>query len=808
MKQICPKKSFPPRSLCLKTKVANAIFFAFLSFGSFEPMAVAQEKKQAHTNRLVDQTSPYLLQHAHNPVQWYPWSDEAFAKAKLENKPIFLSVGYSTCYWCHVMEVESFEDEEVAAVINEHFIAIKVDREERPDIDEQYMLATQLIAKRGGWPNSVWLTPDGKPWMAGTYFPKQGFIQVLLQLADVWKNRRDEVNQQADTLTKATQRMSRPTMNEGIELTSQLTKQATDLLVSRFDPLLGGFGGAPKFPPHGTLQLLIQQFRETSDKSLLKPISVTLDAMWLGGIHDHIGGGFHRYSTDAEWLLPHFEKMLYDNAQLMQAYVDGYQITGNMRYSEAVADIHGWVKREMTSPEGAFYSALDSGEVGKEGEAYVWPVNRLKDLLGATDAAIFGEIYNFLSEGNFKEQSTGKRTETNIPHLKQSIETIAAKRGRSEQELAGSLAQMRNKMLVERQTWPQPRVDDKVLTSWNGLMIGSLAYAGRILHEPSYIESASRAADFILKNMVRDEVLLRTYRDGVAKIPGYLDDYAYFVQGLIELHRATGDPRWLDQATRLAKRMLSEFEDPENGGFFFTTASHEDLMLRTKHLGGGGNMPNPNGVVVQVLIQLDELTGEPIYRQSTKRTLESLSGLLAGQPHGVETLLVASSQYLTKTKSESPKTAPPIEQSRRVNAVTIRISPTRLTAKPGDAITIKVVLEIDEGWHLYGENPESEFLLASTVTVDASEQVAIGKMKSPQAQSKLDPILQQALSTYSGRIEFEVPLTIGSNAKPGKIPLSISVKTQACDKNRCLPPQSTSFALEIEVPSAGTDKTP
>jgi len=801
MNQLSHKNGFPPRSFLLRVRVTAAVFFAFHSFWSFDTMIFAQEKKHAHTNRLVDQTSPYLLQHAHNPVQWYPWGDEAFQKAKLENKPVFLSVGYSTCYWCHVMEVESFEDEEVAAVINQHFIAIKVDREERPDIDEQYMVATQLIAKRGGWPNSVWLTPDGKPWMAGTYFPKQGFIQVLEQLADVWKNRRDEVNQQADVLTKATQQMSRPAMNEGIELNPQLNKQATDLLVARFDPSLGGFGGAPKFPPHGTLQLLIRQFRETGDKSLLNPISITLDAMSLGGIHDHIGGGFHRYSTDAEWLLPHFEKMLYDNAQLMQAYVDGYQITGYQRYSDAVADIHGWVKREMTSPEGAFYSALDSGEVGKEGEAYVWPVNRLPSLLGATDAALFAEIYNFLPEGNFKEQSTGKRMETNIPHLTESIERIAAKRGQSEQELAFNLAQMRDKMLVERQTWPQPRVDDKVLTSWNGLMIGSLAYAGRVLQEPSYIESASRAADFILKNMLRDEVLLRTYRNGVAKIPGYLDDYAYFAQGLIELNRATGDPRWLDQAIRLTKRMLSEFEDRENGGFYFTSAAHEDLMLRTKHLGGGGNMPNPNGVVVQVLIQLDALTGDRAYRKSAKRTLESLSGLLAGQPHGVETLLVATSEYLASTKTESPKSASLMEQSRRVNAVTIRISPSRLTAKPGDAITLKVMLEIDEGWHLYGENPESEFLLASTVSVDASEQVAIGKMKSPQAQSKLDPILNKTLNTYSGPIEFEVPLTIRSSAKPGKIPLSISVKTQACDKNRCLPPQSTAFALELEIPS-------
>ncbi|MEO2014149.1 MAG: DUF255 domain-containing protein [Fuerstiella sp.] len=779
-----------------------------------EPEQMRQQQEHAHTNHLIGQTSPYLLQHAHNPVDWHPWGEEAFARAKRENKPIFLSVGYSTCYWCHVMEVESFEDAEVASIINKYFVAIKVDREERPDIDEQYMFATQLVTRRGGWPNSVWLTPDGKPWMAGTYFPRPQFIQVLKQLADVWQNRRDDVDRQADSFAKAVQKMSLPDVAEGVALTPQLIRQAVTQLVSRFDARHGGFGGAPRFPPHGTLRLLIWQYRVTGQESLLKPISATLDAMWLGGMHDHIGGGFHRYATDAEWLLPHFEKMLYDNAQLMRAYADGFQITGSERYRAAVADINRWVKREMTSPEGAFYSALDSGEVGKEGNAYVWPMNRLGDVLSGEDAALFAKVYNFQSRGNYKEESTGERSGTNIPHLKRPVEAIAGLTESTEHGLAHRLSEMRNQLLAERQTWPQPHKDDKVLTSWNGLMIGSLAYAGRLLDEPSYVEAASDAADFILDNMVRDDILLRTYRNGHAKLPGYLDDYVFFTQGLLELHLATGDSRWLNQADRFATTLVKDFEDNENGGFFFTTTAHEDLMVRSRHLSGGGNMPNPNGVAAQVLIQIAELTDDPAYQKSAKRLLESLSGFMADQPHSSEDLLIATSQYLADTKTESVgidnaatslMEAASGELSQRVTPLTFRVNGSSPGVQPGDEITITVAIDIDEGWHLYALNPQAEFLIPSTVTVAANEQFTIGKIKTPKSHSQMDSILKQTLNTYAGRIEFTIPVTISTHATIGKTTLLIEARTQACDMQRCLQPQTTTLRFPLQIKSKASD---
>ncbi|MEO2032005.1 MAG: DUF255 domain-containing protein [Planctomycetaceae bacterium] len=769
-----------------------------------------QDQAMAHTNHLIDQTSPYLLQHAHNPVNWYPWGDEAFAKAKQENKPVFLSVGYSTCYWCHVMEVESFEDAEVAAVINKYFIAIKVDREERPDIDEQYMLATQLVTQRGGWPNSVWLTPDGKPWMAGTYYPKPRFIQILEQLAEVWRDRREEVDQQADDLANAVERMSRSGEAKSVELTPELTQQGVDKLVSRFDPTHGGFGGVPRFPPHGTLQLLMQHYLVTGQKSLLKPISVTLDAMWLGGMHDHIGGGFHRYATDAEWLLPHFEKMLYDNAQLMRSYADAYQITANERYRDAVADINRWVKREMTSPDGAFYSALDSGEVGREGEAYVWPMNGLSDVLTPADATLFATVYNFQPEGNFRDESTGERTGTNIPHLDRTPETSDGQAAPPDLQQAERLAGIREKLLEERQKRPQPRKDDKILASWNGLMIGSLAHAGRLLDEPAYVEAAAAAADFILDHMVRGETLLRTYRNGNAKLPGYLDDYVFFTEGLIELYRATENSRWLDEADRFATKFVHDFEDQEQGGFFFTSADHEDLMVRSRHLGGGGNMPNPNGVAAQVLIQLARLKGKPAYRESAKRTLESLSGLMAAQPHSTEHLLIATSELLADSESSSVAGTQPVDFSseatdrglnKRAESVSILVTALPAGVQAGDRISIGVTLEIDDGWHLYGENPQTEFLVPSTVSVAPNERFTTEKIRTPIPQSETDPILNETVNIYTGRIEFVIPVTISAEAAPGTTDVQIQIRTQACDAQRCLQPQTTTFRLPLLIKS-------
>ncbi len=783
-----------------------------------------EQVNHKHINHLINETSPYLLQHAHNPVNWHPWGDEAFKKAKREDKPIFLSVGYSTCYWCHVMEKESFEDEEVAAILNEHFVAIKVDREERPDVDEQYMLATQLMTRRGGWPNSVWLTPEGKPWMAGTYFPKPQFMQALERLAKIWNERRDEVEQQADQIAQTIAQISSGGIQTGGQILSiELVNQAATQLVRRYDDRHGGFGPAPKFPPHGTLAVLIERYRRADDASQLKPITHTLDAMWLGGMHDHVGGGFHRYSTDQHWLLPHFEKMLYDNAQLMRHYVDGYKLAGHERYRHTVADIFRWVQREMTSPQGAFYSAIDSGEVGKEGETYVWHIDELRNVLGDADAELFAEVYNFEPGGNFTEEATGERPGTNIPHLDQPVRAIARQRGEDPDAFATRLEQMRQKLLARRQTWAQPHKDDKVLTSWNGLMIGALAYAGRQLNEPRYTEAASRAADFILRNMVRDDgTLLRTYRAGQAKQPGYLDDYAYFTRGLTELHRATGERRWLEQADRLAAVIVRDFQDEQTGGFFFTTEGHEDLLARSKHLGGGGNIPNANGVATQVLLDLAETTatGRPEYVQAAEKILKSIAGHMVQQPFGSETLIVAASEFLndppqaaeaTDAGQQKDQLTPAAltesdpDVSKRVEPVSIDVYASRLSVESGGSLELAVALTIDDGWYLYGPNPDIEFLIPTDVSVEADEALTIGEIERPKPHCKVDPILKKEVSTYTGRIWFRVPVTVKPDASAESPALTLKVKTQACDDSRCLPPKTTTLRLPLQVGSAASD---
>nr|WP_161501254.1 DUF255 domain-containing protein [Rhodopirellula sp. SM50] len=774
-----------------------ATVMALLALG--RPVST-QEPEHMHTNQLINETSPYLLQHAHNPVDWHPWGEEAFAKAKRENKPIFLSVGYSTCYWCHVMEVESFEDAEVAAVINQYFVAVKVDREERPDIDEQYMLATQMMTGRGGWPNSVWLTPDGKPWMAGTYFPKPTFISVLKQINEFWVNRRDDVNRQADALADAAKRSSTTAAIQAVPLSLQLVDQACAKLLGQFDAQNGGFGGAPKFPPHGTLALLIDQYQRTADKSLLKPITRTLDAMWLGGMHDHLGGGFHRYATDSDWLLPHFEKMLYDNAQLMRLYADGYQITGDERYRDAVEDIDRWVRREMTSPEGAFYSALDSGEVGKEGEAYVWTAEKINEVLGDEDAALYARVYNIVPEGNFLEESTGHKTGENIPHLKQPLEAIAQSHPLGKQGLIDRIEAMEDKLLRDRLTWPQPHKDDKILTSWNGLMIDALAHAGRVLDEPKYIESAAAAADFILESMIRDRKLLRTYRSGTAKLPGYLDDYVYFCKALLELHAATDQRRWLDEATGLADFMLAEFEDDADGGFFFTGDSHEALIVRSKNLGGGGNMPNANGIAAQLLIDLAELTGQTKYRDSAEKTLQSFSGVMAKQPHTTEHLLIGVSRYLATSAGDSEQAV--AGNTKRVDPITFTVDLSKSQVRPGEMLTVTVTLDIDDGWHLYATNPDAEFLIPTKVSVTSDAAITVGEVVAPKPESRTDPILKTELNTYAGKIKFKVPVTVDETEKSGTATFTVVVDSQACDQARCLQPEKTTFELGLEIGSS------
>jgi len=750
-------------------------------------------------NRLLHEKSPYLLQHAYNPVDWFPWGDEAFLKAKREDKPIFLSIGYSTCYWCHVMEKESFEDPDVAKLLNENFVAIKVDREERPDVDEQYMLATQLVTGGGGWPNTVWLTPDRKPWMAGTYFPQPQLISALRQLAQIWKTRRGEVDQQADSLAQAIAGAGQTPAAGPAALNSKLVDDAVRQVVARFDPRAGGTIGAPKFPPHGALALLVRQYRDTGDKDLLAPITTTLDAMWLGGMHDHIGGGFHRYSTDARWLLPHFEKMLYDNAQLARAYTDGFLMTRRAAYRDAVADIFRWIQREMTSPDGAFYSAIDSGEVGQEGAIYVWRSDQIEAVLGRQDAALFAEVYHIEKDGNFVEQRAGERTGANIPHLTESIDATAKRHGETPATFAARLAGMREKLLARRLTWPQPRKDDKILASWNGLMIGALAYAGRQLDEPRYTAAATRAAEFVLSTMLRDGTLRRSYRDGEAKLTGYLDDYAYLAQGLGELHRATGDGQWLEQADRLASKLVANFQDEQNGGFYFTTATHEALIVRSKNLGGGGNLPDANGVAAGVLLDLARLEDRPQYFAAAKHALTAMAGLMEQSPLTAEHLLLAAAEYLRRPALANAPAVVDADAIERAGPVNIRAYASRANVRPGELFQIAVALDVDEGWHLYGANPDAGFLIPSSVSLHAPDALRVGEIVVPEPHRATDAILKQALNLYTGRIWFRVPVTVNAAAAPGPVTLTLEVKTQPCDDHRCLPPATTTLRISLLI---------
>ena len=788
-----------------------------------------------HTNHLIGENSPYLQMHAHNPVNWYPWGEEAFQKAKREDKPIFLSVGYSTCYWCQVMERESFVDEKVAEILNEHYVAVKVDRERRPAIDQEYMMATRLMTGRGGWPNSVWLTPEGEPWMAGTYFPRDRFIEILKRLNDAWENRRQQIEEQADRVANAIEKRSGAmAANAGAKpVNRKLIEKALEQYAKRFDEDNGGFGEAPKFPPHGTLRLLMHEYQRESRDPLRKQITGTLDAMWLGGMHDHLGGGFHRYATDAVWKLPHFEKMLYDNAQQVHNFAQAYALFGKERYRQAVADIYRWLERKMRGERGGFYSAIDAEVDGHEGKTYVWHHDEILELLGKEDGRFFAEIYNVEEGGNYVEQRSGEKPGTNVLYLETPLVEIAENRGVEPAKLRKRLASLREKLLDRRLKWKQPEIDDKIVAGWNGLMIEALAYAGRKLEAPRYVARAERAADFVLQYMVEDGGLMRIYRDGKLAQPGYLDDHAYLAAGLLELYRATGHPRWLKRAEWLAKEMLARFEDAEEGAFFYTTNAHDQpLGGRTKSLISGGNTPTPNGTAARVLLALGRITDTPEYTKAAERTLDALSGAMWQSSTSVDALLLAAAHKLAPadpvetpdpsrtgsadrgdgTEKQTSSTASasgsggktPVsgepDAQKPGSPVGIRVFGPEGELAPGTDATIRVALDIDEGWHLYGKNPKLDFLVPSTVTVKgAPERIVVGAVKRPEPKRKKDPVLEKTVNTYTGTIWFEVPISVKEEAAAGEREVAVEVRTQACDDSRCLPPTTRTLRLQLRV---------
>ncbi|MDP6107641.1 MAG: thioredoxin domain-containing protein, partial [Candidatus Brocadiia bacterium] len=569
----------------------------------------------AEFNRLIFQKSPYLLQHARNPVDWYAWGDEAFERARSEGKPIFLSIGYSTCHWCHVMERESFESEEIAAILNEYFVSIKVDREERPDVDSIYMGVCQAMTGAGGWPLTIIMTPERLPFFAGTYFPpksrlgRPGLTEVLTQVAEKWRTDRKRMQSTAEAVVAfMREQLSRD--KRGGELGEAALKTAYDQLRDRFDDEWGGFGTAPKFPTPHNFAFMLRWWRRSGDPEALEMVLASLRRMRLGGIHDHVGFGFHRYSTDREWLVPHFEKMLYDQALLTMAYAEAYQATRDPFYAEPAREIITYVLRDMRSPEGAFYSAEDADSEGEEGRFYTWTLEEWNEVLGRKDGDLFADAFGITRKGNYTDEATRGRTGRNIPHLKEPLDALAAREGLAPEELARRWDAARAKLLAVRSRRVRPYRDDKVLTAWNGLMIAALARASRALDEPAYARAAAEAADFVLENLRRpDGRLLRRWREGEAAISGFADGYAFMVWGLIELYETTFEVRYLREALALTRQMEGLFWDGESGGLYFTARDSEELFSRNKQFYDGA-LPAANSVAALNLLRLGRITAD------------------------------------------------------------------------------------------------------------------------------------------------------------------------------------------------------
>jgi uncharacterized protein YyaL (SSP411 family) len=581
-------------------------------------------------NRLAKEKSPYLLQHADNPVHWLPWGDDAFKKATREDKPIFLSIGYATCHWCHVMAHESFEDHEVAEILNTHFVSVKVDREERPDVDKIYMSVCQALTGRGGWPLTVLMTPDAKPFFAGSYFPKTsrmgmpGLMDILRQLADLWQNDQNRILTSGDKIAEAIQ----PRSGGGPSAPTpdlKTLKKAFDQLSRSFDARLGGFGKAPKFPTPHNLTFLLRHDLKHPGTGALQMVEKTLDAMRNGGIFDQIGLGFHRYSVDDQWLVPHFEKMLYDQALLAMAYAECYQATKKEPFGRVTREIFTYVLRDMTDGEGGFYSAEDADSEGEEGLFYVWTPEEISAHLGNEAGALFCRFYNISESGNFEG---GK----SIPHITLSPESFAEREGIDSKAFLDLLESAREKLFAIRERRIHPLKDDKIITSWNGLMIGALSKGAQALDDTRYARAAEKAAAFILKNLVDHKGrLLRRYREGEAALPAYLDDYAFTVWGLLELYEATFNTHWLEKALLLNREMIDIFWDDTNGGLFFTGKGNERLITQSKEFYDGA-LPSGNSVAALNFLRLSRMTGDPTLAQTTEKLMDVFSEQVAHYP--------------------------------------------------------------------------------------------------------------------------------------------------------------------------------
>jgi uncharacterized protein len=613
---------------------------------------VFSEKK--FTNRLIDESSPYLLQHAHNPVDWYPWGKEAFEKARNEDKPVLVSIGYSACHWCHVMEHESFEDERTAAIMNEHFVNIKVDMEERPDVDQIYMNFVQLTTGRGGWPMNVFLTPDKKPFFGGTYFPPNprygmaSWSQILMSIAEAYRERREEIERSTGDIVAELRKMSVVETAEG-GLSTDLLDAAFLSFSRSFDQVNGGFGGAPKFPPAMSLEFLLRYHKRTDDARALEIVTHTLTKMACGGIYDQLGGGFHRYTVDAIWLVPHFEKMLYDNAQLVRVYLHAYQVTGNEFFKQIVIETLEYVRREMLDESGGFYSTQDADSEGEEGKFFVWTPEEIEAVLG-DGAVAFNKYFDVTEGGNFEGKNILNINGGN-PRGSESAFTDSGSSGLEPPPASRKSAfdAERKILFAEREKRVKPGRDEKVLTAWNGLMMAAFADAAAVLGSEEYLDIANRNANFIARELTVGGRLLRTWKEGRAKLNGYVEDYANVIDGLLVLFQAGGVLRHVEEAKRLADVMIIEFWDTESGGFFFTSNDHEELIVRNKDFYDNAT-PSGNSVAADVLLRLAKIYGDEKYEQFGTAVLRLAASQLRRYPQGFGRALSALEFYLSTNR--------------------------------------------------------------------------------------------------------------------------------------------------------------
>jgi uncharacterized protein len=712
----------------------------------------------AHTNRLAKETSPYLLQHQHNPVDWYSWGPEAFEAARSQNKPIFLSVGYSTCYWCHVMERQCFENETIAGEMNQRFINIKVDREERPDVDQLYMTAVQVLTRQGGWPMSVFLLPDLRPFYGGTYFPpadgqgRPGFPTLLRALDDAFHNRRSDVDKSAAQLVDILNQLAVPAaQSSSVQIDDALIDQLIERSVADYEPEFGGFGRAPKFPRQTLLEMILVSVSHRRDAKREKMLRHTLDAMASGGIRDHLGGGFHRYSTDARWLVPHFEIMLYDNAMLAWVYAEAYRQFKVGRYARVARGICDFVLREMTDVGGAFYTAFDAEVDAQEGLSYLWTETEVEQVLGEEDGELFSRVYGLADGPNFADPHHGNgMPEKNILFLED--ERDAAEEG---WENDGRIIAMRQKLLEVRSKRKQPLLDTKILTSWNALMIRALAFAGKVLDEPRYLAAANSAADFLLNHHADAEgTLYRTSRGGPAKYHGFLDDYAFLIQALL----APGDEKRRAQAQRLTKLMQGRFGD-STGGFYFTDNRAAELIVRQK-VASDSPLPSGNAIAVSVLLELGE-------KEQAEHALNVFAEQLKSSCEGMSSMVQAAMEFVRQQGA--------VEASENVSQKPVDEIVT-LHARWENAWEIRLRIRIKDGFHI-GSNDPGRQMVATRVT--ASTEVA--EIIYPPAVKVVFPFAEDELLVYLGEIEIGVRLS-----SPPAEAVRLTLRYQACDDRACL----------------------